>query len=333
MSSTWNGSALQTRFAQKYGYSDTTSLARVLEWINEIQEDICDGYNWPFLKIKLKKSIAASAQEIDLSPQIPSAPTIALLAGGSLTADSAVYVKTTFVVFSDSSAREVDSIESEASDASNTVTPTGANLSLTLTAIDTYDGSTSVAPTTIHRRIYLKVGSGNYYLAKTITDNSTTTTTITVNTTSTVEPPEYSMVAAIAEDDILVEGSGRVLYENELDDILNYDPNLTATGTPSYHARTNTRKIFLYPKPSAAITISYWVYKRPSRIFAETDRALQIESPLKKVLDAGVTWKGYEYKDSDGQETKLSNYEQLKSVAKAEIGRKNNNAGCVKVVC
>ena len=332
MSSTYNGSALQTRFIQKYGFNDTTSYARVLEWMNSIQEDICASHAWPFLKFKMKKQVISGEQEIDVSPQIPSAATIALLAGGSMTADSAVYVKVTFVLFAESG-KEFDSIESEPSIASNTVTPTGGNLSLTLTAIDTYDGSTSVKPTTIHRRIYLKTGTGAYFLAKTLEDNTTVTTTITVTTSSTIEPPEYSLISCLSGEDPIIEGSGIHLYENKLDDILKYDPTLTSTGLPQYYSRIAPDKILLYPKPSSTYTLTYWVYRIPSRIFADTDRAIQLHHALKEVLDAGVTWKGYEYKDSDGQESKKNNYEQRKQDAKGIIGRTGGQSMSVKVVC
>ena len=332
MSSTWNGSALRTRFAQKYGLTDSTSLARMLEWINEIQLDICTDRSWPFLKFKMKKLIASGSHEVDISPQIPSAPTLALLAGGTMTADSAVYLKVTFVIF-DESGKEFSSIESEASPASNTVTPTGSDLSLTVTNIDTYDGSTSVKPLTIHRRLYLKTGSGEYYLAKTIEDNTTTTTTITGTTSSTIEPPYNSMVDNMAGEEPVIELSGRTLTEVKLDDILKYDPNHTSSGTPHYFARISPTKIYIYPKPSEDITLSYWIYRRPSRIFAETDRVIQLDETLKPVLDAGVTWKGYEYKDSDGQESKLYNYEEAKMRARGTKSNTGGQALTVKVVC
>lgn len=332
MSSTWNGSALQTRLLQKYGFNDTTSSARILEWINDVQNDIQASHAWPFLKFKMKRQVILGEQEIDISPQVPTAPTIALAAGGTLTADSAVYVKVTFVLF-DESGKEINSLESEPSIASNTVTPTGANLSLSLINIDTYDGSTSVKPVTIHRRIYLKVGAASYFLNQTITDNTTTTATISSHAASVIEPPEYSLVSCMAGEDPIIEGSGMSIYEKKLDDLLKYDPNFTSSGVPQYYARVAPTKIMLYPKPSSTYTISYWVYRIPSRIFADTDRPIQLYHALKEVLDAGVTWKFYEYKDSDGQESKKLNYEQRKQDAKGVIGRAGGQLLAVKVVC
>jgi hypothetical protein len=331
MSQTWNGSALRTRYAQKYGYSDTTSLARMLEWMNEICINMHSGFKWPHTKMKLKKEIASGSQEIDLSPQIPSAPTIALLAGGSLTTGVA-YLKTTFVLF-DESGKEFNSIESEPSAVSNSVTLASTDLSLTVTGIDTYDGSTSVKPTTIHRRLYLKIGDADYILAKTIEDNTTTTTTITSNSGSTIEPPIESMVDFMADEDPVIELSGMTVYPTTLENIKRNDPNLSSTGTPQYYARISTNKIFVWPRPSTALTLSYWVFKKPSRIFAETERVLQMPEKFKTTLDAGITWKFYEYKDSDGQETKLSNSDALKSKDRGEISTLGGQALRVKVVC
>jgi len=332
MSSTWNGSALQTRWLAKHGFSDSASAARVLEWICDIQDDIQACHSWPFLKFKMKKQVVLGDQEIDISPQVPTAPTLALLAGGTLVADSAVYVKVTFVLF-DESGKEINSLESEPSVASNTVTPTGANLSLTITNLDTYDGVTTVKPITIHRRIYLKVGSAAYFLSKAIEDNTTTTTTITAPTTSVIEPPEDSLVSLMASEDPFIEGSGVSLDQQKLDVITKSDPGLTASGTPTYYARVSPTKILIYPKASATYTISYWVYRIPSRIFADADRPIQLHHSLKPVLDAGVTWMGYEYKDQDGQESKRNNYEAKKQDAKGVVGRTGGQSSTVKVVC
>lgn len=299
--------------------------------MNDIQKDISSSHKWPFLRFKMKKQITTGEQEVSLAPQIPSAATIALAAGGSLTDATAYYVKVTFVLF-DESGREIDSLESEPSSASNTVTTTTGNQTLTITSIDTYDGSTSVKPTTIHRRIYLKTGTGSYYLAKTLQDNTTTTTTITAVPTSTIEPPEYCLVSCLSGDPV-VEGSGTSLTENSLDDILKYDPGLTSSGTPYHYARVTDEKIMLYPKASATYTLSYWVYRIPSKLFADTDRAIQLHPALKEVLEAGVTWKGYEDKDQDGQESKKMNYERIRDNSKGIFGRSGGQAMTVKRVC
>lgn len=332
MSSTWNGSALRTRLAEKNGFSDTRSLERTLEYMNEVQRDIADHGSWPTFKFKMKKLVAAGTQELDVSPQVPSAPVLAALAGGSLPTATAYRVKTTFVLF-DEGGQEMYSLESEPSAQSNEITTAGTDLSLTVSAIDTYDGVATVVPTTIHRRIYLKKATGDWLLAKTLEDNTTTTTTITADTTSVIEPPTESMIKELSPEDPTIDSSGRSLRENNLNDILRYDPFNTSRGTPEAYARTGKTKIRLYPPPSTAITLSYWVYRYPCRIFADTARVVQLPESLKPVFDAGVTWKFYEYKDSDGQESKLANYEGLKVKFLGKYAAPSGQFGTIKRVC
>ncbi len=188
-------------------------------------------------------------------------------------------------------------------------------------------------PVTIHRRIYLKLGTNPYYLAKTIEDNTTVTTTITTTPTVTIEPPEFSMVNNLGNDPILVEASGHWLSETELEAILATDPNLGSTGVPSCYARISPTKIMLYPRPSSSLTLSYWVQKKPQRIFADENRVIQMDPSFKIAHDAGVTWKGYEYKDKDGQEAKLSNYEALKEKHRANKAQNRGQAKTVRRVC
>lgn len=331
MAAVWNGSALQIRFVQKYGINDTASYVRVLEWMNDIQDDIQAYCGWPFLKFKMKKQVVSGEQEINIAPQIPSTVTIALASGGSITTASICYVKTTFLLF-DEGGREIDSLESEPGLESNAVTTTGSTLSIAISAIPLFNGTATVKPTVIHRRIYLKIGSSPYYLSTTLTNNTATTATITTVPTSIFEPPEYSLVSLMSSEDPFIEGTGVSLVKEKLDNILKYDPTFSASGTPSYYARTGTEKIFIYPKPSSTYTISYWVYRIPSRIYADTTRPIQLLHSLKETLEAGVTWKFYEFKDQDGQESKKANYERKKEEVKGTIGRTGGGPIRVKEV-
>lgn len=327
----WDGESLQNKYVRKYGFRDSAAKLRVLEWINNIQKDVAASHKWPFLRFKMKKLVNSGDQEISIAPQIPSAPSVAVSAGGSLTDATAFRVKVTFVLF-DEAGREIDSLESEPSTATAAVTTSTGNQTLTITNLDTYDGSTTVKPVTIHRRIYVKEGTGDYVLSKTVEDNTTTSTTITTSSTSTIEPPEYCLVSCLSGDPI-IEGSGNWLTENSLDEILKYDPGLTSTGTPYHYARVTDDKIMLYPRASSSYTLSYWVYRIPSKIFADADRAIQLQAALEEVLEAGVTWKSYEDKDQDGQESKKSNYERKRDEAKGILGRAGGQAMTVKRVC
>lgn len=331
MSSEWNGETLRDNYCRENGFTDDTSKARTLRYMNEIQKDIASGFEWPNLKFKMKKLIASDKQEVDLSPQIPSAPTVAASTGGALTADSACLLKVTFVLF-DEAGEEYQSIESQPSAVSSSVTPTGTDLTLTITNLDTYDGSTSVKPTTIHRRIYLSQGAGIYKLAKTIEDNTTTSTTIAADPSSTIEPPEFSMVDHVADEDILIEESGRYLEQLKLSEIMEWDPNLSSTGTPQYYARVSPTKIFLYPRPSADITLSYWVFRRPSRMFAEASRSIQLDPSLETLLHVGTDWKWFKYRQDSDWTDMLQTYDELKQQSRGEKVQVGGQSLRVKVV-
>jgi len=328
MASTWTGSALLTRFLQKYGLSDTTSSSRMLEWMNEIQSDIAASFNWPFLKFKLKKYVAANSQEVYICPQIPDVSVLSeTTSGGTLANGSVYYVKTSFLIFGEDHLNR-EALESEPSVASSSITITSATSKISAT-LDTYRGDSSISPSNIHRIVYLKKDSGDYYYYTTVTNNSASTVDITSDTTSTIEPPESETILSMASEDILIEASGRYLDQVKLDDIIKYDPNLTTTGTPQYYARITPYKILVYPKPSAALTLSYWVFRKPWKIFNDSTRAVQLDEQLKNVLDAGVVAKSYEYRDREGQDQKLQNYEMLK--AKSFRSKTNTNSQSQKV--
>jgi hypothetical protein len=330
MASVWNGKELQASYAEEAGYGDSKSLARTLKYINDIQTEIATSADWANLKFKLQKIISSDSQKFDISPQVPEAPSIELSTDGTLTAGKECKVKVTFVIF-DEEKQEYSSIESEPSPASNSVTTSAGNQKIKLTNIPSLEGDYDSEM--VHRRIYLKIGSEPYFLAATIKENDSNTATIDAIPSSTIEPPEQSMVDHLSAEDIAIHAGSRVLVEASIDDIQKYDPALSSVGTPVYYARISDTKILIYPRPSSDITISYWIKRRPSRIFPEEDRSIQLSRSLENVLEVGVTWKWMKYKQDADWSQMYDLYRELKSQAKAEKVLKGGQFSKVRVVC
>lgn len=303
----WSGAYLVTRLSEKLGDTSTKYKLRVLEWINDIQDDVMsDGEFWGFLKIKLKKVIAENTNEISLAPQIPGAPTAAVAAGGALAAGS-YKVKVAFLIFDETSIYK-NSIESEPSEESAAAVIAPGNLTLALTGIDLFEGDAEVFPKKIWRRIYISKDGGNFYLAAEIEDNTTTVLNINAAYDVTViEPVTESPVLKLSKEGPWVHGQGWKPKEETLDYLLSFNQNSTS-GNPYSYSRLHGDRIMLYPRVSAESLIEYYAIKRPRRIFDNSD-TLQIPLELRNVIEAGVTWKHYEYFDRDGQETKKENYD------------------------
>lgn len=66
--------------------------------------------------------------------------------------------------------------------------------------------------------------------------------------------------------------------------------------------------------------VSYYFYKTPKRLVAASDSIPDMPHWLKPVLKAGVLSMGYEYRDRDGQESKLQKYEELLSRSISDMG-------------
>ena len=145
LSQRWNGLDLVTEFATLTGDTSTAPKARILTYLNDVQEDICSKHDWPFMLVKGKKVLTASTEVQDLSLGSPGAPTLAIAAGGSLTADTNYQVRVTYY-------ESVADVESIAGTESAVATPTGASLKINLTAIPT-----SADPLVTARKIYLQI--------------------------------------------------------------------------------------------------------------------------------------------------------------------------------
>lgn len=328
----WNGKDLVDSYTDDAGYSDSAAKARTLKYINEIQRDICSSNNWANLKFKLKKLIKEGTRQFDVSPQIPEAPVLRVMPDGELASGVEYSVKVTFVAF-DESEQEYSSIESEPSEASKVITPTDGNIKIQVLNISTYDGDCEVSPLVFHRRIYLKHGNGTYKLAGTIKENDSNSFNISALPSSIIEPPERSMVENLSAEDLGIQIGSVTLTEEKLDNIQKYDPGMTSVGAPRYYARISETKVLIYPRPSQDTTVSYWVKRRPSTVFADKERPVQMSQSLENVLEVGVSSKWLRHKQDSDWTTMHNLYKELKSEAKAEKVKKGGQALTVKVVC
>jgi len=293
----WNGLDLQTEFSTILNDTSTSFKTEVLRWMNEIQIDICSRFAWNFLRQKGKKVLTAETEQQLLDLGQPTAPTAVIAAGGSLTEDSVYSVIITFV-------EGVAAIESKAGVASSNVTATSANKTITVTDIPT-----SSDPLVTARKVYLVKDSGEPLYYSTISDNTTTTASITADSSSTIEAPDHSYFNKLSGN-LFLEGdsSGYINYES-IDQLRLMFQGSWSTGTPEFWSDIDDQSVIIYPKPSSALTLSFYYFKLPSMIFADATSIPTIPIWMKRVLKAGVIALGYEFRDRAGTQQKFANYE------------------------
>lgn len=285
MSATWNGSALQTEYATMLGDTKTSFKTKVLGWMNDVIDEIAQAHQWGFHRVKGKKVLTASAEEHDLFITPPTAPTIAAAAGAGLTDGSSYKVAVTFV-------EGTAQMESKRGTASASVSPTGANLQLAVTAIPVSGSSLCTA-----RKIYLQKDGGAWYLYKTISNNTATTTTISAETTDTTEAPDRNNILRLDGRPFFETGPSRQLTYKSLSQLRLLYQGAWSTGSPSYWSDVWHDRIILYPAPSSAYTISFYCHRFPNKVFASVDSQPDLPQSFRRLLQQGVKAMGYEYRE------------------------------------
>jgi hypothetical protein len=92
--------------------------------------------------------------------------------------------------------------------------------------------------------------------------------------------------------------------------ILEVNGNFSSSGSPNIWSDVQEEKVLLYPKPSSALTLSFYYSRIPRKTYNSTSSPIDLPEWLKPDLEKYIMWRGYEYRDRDGQESKLNNYEQ-----------------------
>lgn len=295
----WNGSDLQDEFAELLNDSSTTFKADVLGWINDIIVDISSKFDWDFWNVKGKKVLVSGADEQSLIVSPPGAPTVAIAAGGSVTAGT----YETAVTFYDS----VHKIETKKGTTSAQGVTTGANLTINLTAVpvpsETFFDS---------RRIYLRDASATtnpWLLQQTISDITTTTASITSLPASTSDqPPEQEYIKRI-DGNLFLEATSRNLKYIDPKQIRAITGGTISSGTPTFWTKKGISRVLMSPKPSSALVLSFDFFRRPRRIYATTTDEPDIPREFKDVLEKGVVWKGFKYRERPEVQSKLLEYE------------------------
>lgn len=292
----WNGLDLINDFSAELGDTSNGFKTKVLRWVNEGIREISTSHNWPFLREKGKVVLAADLDTHAICLTKPAAPTVALLAGGSLALLNEYKVLVTFF-------EAQSGVESIAGDASAGVTPLGADLSLTVSAIPV-----STSPLVTARKIYVSKGGAAYAYHSTIADNTTLSTTISNDTSSAIVAPERNAIHMI-DGDLFIEGQ-RSLIGTTVQNIVYQSSAVDSSGTPTSWAPINQEEVLVYPKPSVATTASFYYFKLPAQIFGTISSVPQIPDWLYGDLRNYVIWRGYEFRDRSGKESKKLNYDQ-----------------------
>lgn len=340
MSQQWNGKAFIDWLGVRLWDTSSEFRGYIIDWINEIQNDLVAELPLDYFLFQMKKQLPVSQEIIDLNPQIPSASTAVIASGGSLVDGTSYKVYSTFILWD---ADLKNYVESELSEASAVCFADASNKTIDVTSIDLYDGTSTIEPQTIYRRIYLakKASTDSDYgqalFVQDIEDNTTTTLSITSETTSTITAPSASELGELSSKHSFFNNGSRVLQREDLNKIKRYAPGSSESTSPNYFDFVGTDRIFLYPKLSSSATtaqrtLSYYIYRRPHEIFYNVDRKIDLPIDFRKALIAGVEWKSYDFRDRSGKESKEQNYLMYKKEIIRKYKRKKLKPSTIRDV-
>lgn len=301
MSRDWSGKALVDELSEEQSDTSSAHKTRVLRYINDGINDITSRHDWGFLRYKGKKVLTASQEEQDLKTAAPGAATVSVAAGGSLAENTTYNVYITYV--------DSNGFETVAGAKSADVTPTGANLTISVSAIPT-----SSEPLVTKRRVYLQKSGGNILFSSEIPDNTTTTETITAEPTdsdATREAPDFDMLRKFEGAPFFEAGPEVLLRYRSLDQMRLLRRGDFTDGTPELYTVLRGSTILIEPRPSSALTLSYYYYRNPARVSYVATSQPEIPVIFKPLLRAYVQMRGYEFRNRDGEVSKANQYEQL----------------------
>lgn len=328
----WNGLDLVNDFAAELGDQTPNFKTKVLRWINEGIREIATYHLWPCLREKGQAVCTAGTDTHQLPLSKPGAPTLTLASGGFLTADTQYRALVTFF-------EEASGVESIAGEYAS-ITPTGADLSFELSDIPV-----SASPLVTARKVYVSKGAASFVYHGIIENNlaelpgtpdplvdppTPITYTISADASSPITPPEEHAIFQI-DGDLFVEGR-RIIQGTSLQNLIFMNNGVTPTGDPYYFAPINQEEIKLEKSPSSDLTVSFYYFKLPARVFGLSTSVPQMPSWIFETLRAYVIWRGYDYRDRAGKESKLSNYNENLKLLISRKGKPIKRSGRVRVV-
>jgi hypothetical protein len=306
----WDGESLRDELAELLSDTSTSFKAKVVDWMNDIIFNISTAHDWPFYRVSLKKNLTQSTEEQSLIVDGPGAPTLAVAAGGSLTADEVINVAVTYY----NPTKKIETILGTSASA----TPTGANLLINLTAIPT-----TTETTFTQRRIYMRnsTDSGDWYLSSTITDMTTTTAQITAEPATTAEKPPTLSYLKRLDGKPRIASISRVLDPMALQQIQLISSGSIQSGTPYRFSELSSDSIVLDKKPATSLILDFYGFRRPRKVYASITSYPDIIPELKELLKLGVKWKGYEFRERADASDAWDKYNTALTNAIQELGR------------
>lgn len=306
----WNGYDFIEEMSQKLGDTRAVFKDKIEIWMNDGILDIATKHNWAFLRVLGRKTLTANLAEQDLLLSAPTTvPTLTITTGGSLTNGSVYKLRMTYI----KGATGQESTIGAAPSAGVTATATDKTANITNLQV-------SSDPLVTDRAIYISKDGGPYLFAKYVGDNSSTSVSVDAEAVGNRQAPEFGHNIKSLDGNPFIDDLRSLSYK-PLDQIIMESQATSRSGTPNWWAQVQEEIVYLYPAPSSALELRYYYFRMPTYVRPSYDDIIGIPTWLKPDLERYVVWRGYEYRDRDGQESKFNNYEQM---IKATISQKGS---------